>query len=358
MAFVAAMAVFAIPSAGKAESQSPSAQQVLQEAQASSSGDLVGDQLEEEDRDGKGGKGFIDRVKIFAEDCVIAQNASIVFQVVEGPDDELAAVIDGINVQFTSRPDEIGVVNVDDPASDIKFFTTAKPAGESLPIADEFEIVSSNGIECADTDTDTDTGTANNGSQSDDGVSQSDTGGSQSDADAGVSQPDAGSSQYDVGVSQSDDGNNRDKNRNKNKNKNKGGGGNTNDANISVNDDFEDDDEGDLDEEISILDEDEDILEDELSIFEDELTSGDGGASASVDDDGASADAGGAEADADEQAPVEGPQGDVVDEIPTEGLLPNTGGASVATGTSLALVLFGVGLLAIRVVMIWRGRRM
>jgi hypothetical protein len=47
----------------------------------------------------------------------------------------------------------------------------------------------------------------------------------------------------------------------------------------------------------------------------------------------------------------------VVDEVATEGPLPETGGASVAAGTSLALVLFGVLLLALRLVTARRGGR-
>ena len=61
-------------------------------------------------------------------------------------------------------------------------------------------------------------------------------------------------------------------------------------------------------------------------------------------------------ADVDEQAPVDRPRGDVVDEVPTSGPLPDTGGVPVATGTVLALVLFGAGLLSIRIVMLWRNR--
>ena len=46
----------------------------------------------------------------------------------------------------------------------------------------------------------------------------------------------------------------------------------------------------------------------------------------------------------------------MVDEVQTTGPLPETGGASVAAGTSLALVLFGVLLLAVRLVAGWRER--
>jgi len=81
-------------------------------------------------------------------------------------------------------------------------------------------------------------------------------------------------------------------------------------------------------------------------------SSGEGGAEASTP--GAFASSGG---DPDEQAPVTDPQGDVVDEVPTSGPLPNTGGLPVAAGTVVALVLFGAGLLAVRLVMIWRERR-
>ncbi len=81
-------------------------------------------------------------------------------------------------------------------------------------------------------------------------------------------------------------------------------------------------------------------------------TSGEGGAEASTP--GASASAGG---DPDEFAPETSTQGDVIDEVPTSGPLPNTGGLPVAAGTVVALVLFGAGLLVVRLVMIWRGRR-
>jgi hypothetical protein len=85
------------------------------------------------------------------------------------------------------------------------------------------------------------------------------------------------------------------------------------------------------------------------------------GVSANADENGAEASTPGAvasaNADEDTLPPVSGPQGDVVDEVPTSGPLPNTGGVPVATGTVLALVLFGAGLLVVRLVMIWRGRR-
>ncbi len=94
------------------------------------------------------------------------------------------------------------------------------------------------------------------------------------------------------------------------------------------------------------------------------------GASASSGPDGSSAQAGGAgaesggrsTADPDNQAPVGQQQaeeqygGEVVDEVQTTGPLPETGGASVAVGTSLALVLFGVLLLSVRLVAGWRER--
>ncbi len=46
-----------------------------------------------------------------------------------------------------------------------------------------------------------------------------------------------------------------------------------------------------------------------------------------------------------------------MDEVPTSGPLPNTGGVPIAAGTVLALVFFGAGLLMVRLVMIWRERR-
>ncbi|MBA3475094.1 MAG: DUF11 domain-containing protein [Rubrobacter sp.] len=124
---------------------------------------------------------------------------------------------------------------------------------------------------------------------------------------------------------------------------------------------------------IDAIDEDiDDLAEAEADLFGDEITDGEGtdgqyddagndGVSATADENGAEASTPGASAsaggDPDEQAPVSGEQGDVVDEVPTSGPLPNTGGVPVAAGTVLALVLFGGGLLAVRLVMVWRERR-
>ncbi len=47
----------------------------------------------------------------------------------------------------------------------------------------------------------------------------------------------------------------------------------------------------------------------------------------------------------------------MVGEVPTSGPLPNIGGIPVAAGTVLAMVLFGAGLLAVRLVIIRRERR-
>ncbi len=138
-----------------------------------------------------------------------------------------------------------------------------------------------------------------------------------------------------------------------------------------------------LDEEIDANEEDDedetDDLEDaenDLNALNDEGTDGEGtdgddfdtdsegdddGVSATADEDGAEASTPGASAsaggDPDEQAPERSTRGDVVDEVPTSGPLPNTGGAPVAAGTVLAMVLFGVGLLTVRLVMVWRERR-
>ena len=87
---------------------------------------------------------------------------------------------------------------------------------------------------------------------------------------------------------------------------------------------------------------------------------GNDGVSATSDGNGAEASTPGAVArsgDPDQFAPETSTQGDVVDEVPTSGPLPNTGGVPIAAGTVVALVLFGAGLLAVRLVMIWRGRR-
>ena len=87
----------------------------------------------------------------------------------------------------------------------------------------------------------------------------------------------------------------------------------------------------------------------------------DPGVSANADDGQAEASTPGATArsggDPDEQEPLTTTPDDVVDEIPTTGELPNTGGIPLAAGTMVALILFGAGLLAVRLVMIWHGRR-
>jgi hypothetical protein len=88
---------------------------------------------------------------------------------------------------------------------------------------------------------------------------------------------------------------------------------------------------------------------------------GNDGVSATSDGDGTEASTPGAFAesggDPDELVPETSTQGDVVDEVPTSGPLPNTGGVPVAAGAVVALVLFGAGLLMVWLVMIWRGRR-
>ena len=87
----------------------------------------------------------------------------------------------------------------------------------------------------------------------------------------------------------------------------------------------------------------------------------DDGVSANADENGAEASTPGAVArsggDPDQLEPLTSTPDNVVDEIPTSGPLPNTGGLPVATGTVVAMVLFGGGLLAVRLVMIWRARR-
>ena len=141
-----------------------------------------------------------------------------------------------------------------------------------------------------------------------------------------------------------------------------GGGGNGpgNGPNNGPND-FDND--GDIDQFDDFLDAENDL---DGEATDGESTDGDdfddgSGVSATSDGDGAEASTPGASAsaggDPDAFAPETSTQGDVVDEVPTSGPLPNTGGVPVATGTVLALVLFGAGLLAVRLVMVWRERR-
>jgi hypothetical protein len=132
---------------------------------------------------------------------------------------------------------------------------------------------------------------------------------------------------------------------------------------------IDEDGDGDIDQDDELLDAEDDVNDDgentdgeftDGDIFDDDGDQDDG-VSATADEDGAEASTPGAVAraggDPDEQEPLRSAPDDVVDEIPTSGPLPNTGGLPVATGTVLALVLFGGGLLVVRLVMIWRARR-
>ena len=87
----------------------------------------------------------------------------------------------------------------------------------------------------------------------------------------------------------------------------------------------------------------------------------DGGVSANAEDGFAEASTPGAVAtagDPDELAPETSVPGDVIDEIPTSGPLPETGGTSLANSVIVVgMVLLGAGLLVIRLAAIWRGRR-
>ena len=122
----------------------------------------------------------------------------------------------------------------------------------------------------------------------------------------------------------------------------------------------DEDGDGDIDQNDEFLDAQSD-LEGEATDgqYDDEL--GGDGVGAEADQYGGEASTPGADAfaggDPDEQAPVDGPVGPVEDEIATEGPLPNTGGVPVVAGGVVAMVLFGAGLLAVRLVMIWRERR-
>jgi uncharacterized repeat protein (TIGR01451 family) len=128
---------------------------------------------------------------------------------------------------------------------------------------------------------------------------------------------------------------------------------------------FEDFDEDFFDEERHILEEDEDLLDEEEDLLDEIDDDIDDGVSAEADEDGASADAGGTSAhagDPDEQDPVSGPRGDVVDEIDTGGTpLPPTGGSPVATLTPLAGIalapLVWIALLATGLSARWVRRR-
>jgi hypothetical protein len=286
----------------KAAPERASIQQALQAAQNGSSGDLAGLPVQEIGNNGSGK--YIYRIRILnAENCVVQDGAAILFEVESAPDDRgvnFALVVDNLNVEISSNQNEdrVRVVSIDGPTQDIEFFTD--------------------------------------------------------NPDPGTQQRQLLDAQDELRVVSSvriecDDNNNND-----------GSGDNGDFPPFFPGDDFFDDDDfddDDFDEEIE-----EDIFDDIEDDFDDDTEEG---VSATADDDGASADAGGTSADAgdpDEQDPVSGPRGDVVDEIDTGGTpLPPTGGSPVATLTPLAGIalapLVWIALLATGLSARWVRRR-
>jgi hypothetical protein len=132
---------------------------------------------------------------------------------------------------------------------------------------------------------------------------------------------------------------------------------------LDDNDNDDNDNDNDNDDDNDGIDDDLEDAENNLNDLDDEITNGedtfgfddddndDDGVSATSDEDGAEASTPGARAqaggDADELSPERSVRGDVVDEIPTQGPLPNTGGASLWAYAlpALGALLLGAALL-------------
>jgi hypothetical protein len=282
----------------KAAPERASIQQALQAAQNGSSGDLAGLPVQD-----NGSGQYINRIRILnAENCVVQDGAAILFEVESGPDDpnaNFALVVDNLHVEISSNQNEDRVRVVSiDGPTKDIKFFTDNPGTQQRQLLD---------------------------------------------------------AQDELRVVSSvriecDDNNNND-----------GSGDNGDFPPFFPGDDFFDDDDDfdddDFDEEIE-----EDVFEDVEDDIDDDTEDG---VSAEADDDGASADAGGTSADAgdpDEQDPVSGPRGEVVDEIDTGGTpLPPTGGSPVATLSPLAGIalapLVWIALLATGLSARWVRRR-
>jgi hypothetical protein len=287
----------------KLAGKNPSAREALQAVdQVEASQDLDG-----EDDVFVDGDEFIELIEIDVNNCDIDPGDSITFEVSGDPEGwDLATVIDGVNanIDVSDDGDLITVEDIDDPGEPIEFFLEDEDddefGTEPLDVEDEL-VVDTSTIDC---------------------------------------------------------GNN---NNNNNNNRN-----NRNNRDFFRDrpffDQYRDQYNDDLEEAEADLEE----AEGELSTLESELDD-DGedtsGVSANADENGASAETPGASAsaggDPDAQGPVTGPQGDVVDEVPTSGPLPETGGTSLANSILiLGMVLLGTGLLTIRLATIFlRGRR-
>jgi hypothetical protein len=299
---------------GKLPKQDSSTRQAAQAAlQAQVTDDLDGEEADES------GGSEIESIDLDVDNCDVDTGDSMTFAVVSGPDsgdgdDKVASatVIDGINANiFTSNNgDTITVEEIGDSNGPIQFFIERNNGNlvtKTLSIKDELEV---------------DTSTINCGNNN--------------------------------------NGNNNNNRNNRHRDRVRDFLRNNNPFLDQYADQSDlEDAESDLD---SINDENSTLESDQSG--EDTLGNGSGngsGVSANADENGAEASTPGAVAsangDEDTLPPVSGPQGNVVDEVPTSGPLPNTGGVPVATGTVLALVLFGAGLLVVRLVMSWRDRR-
>jgi hypothetical protein len=280
----------------KLAGKNPSAREALQAVdQVEASQDLDGESVDEFGNP-------IDLIEIDVNNCDVDSGDSITFEVVDGPDDgDFVTVINGVNADIDISDDEdlITVEDIDDPTEPIQFF------------------VEDNGNFTTSTL--------------------------------------SGDNELEVDTSTIDCGNNNNNNNNNNRN-------NRNNRNDFFRDDFFRDQYNDQYDDLADA---EQYLEDAEITSDNEFNSNEdtSGVSANADENGASAETPGASAsaggDPDAQGPVIGPQGDVVDEVPTSGPLPETGGTSLANSIIiLGMVLLGTGLLTIRLATIFlRGRR-
>jgi hypothetical protein len=293
-----------VDSLSRVAAQDPSFQQALQgSAENDGSGDLVGNDVEVEPDDPKDP---IERIEVFGDECYVTEeDAFIVFEVVDeqSDDDKFGIVVDDDNVQIIERSDRIIIEDNDENGNeDIQFFTFE---GNAVELSGNLEVRSSFGIECDD-----DNGNNNNRRDRDrddrfrERVNQvlEEEGLIDEDGDGDIDQDD----EFLDAQNDLDD-----------------------DGEVTDADDFDDD--GDLD---------------------------DGPVSATAEDGQAEASTPGAVArsggDPDELEPLRSAPDDVVNEIPTSGPLPNTGGMPMVYWL---LPLAGLLMLAGLPVYRWAKRR-
>jgi hypothetical protein len=268
--------------------QNPFAVEALQATlQAQATQDLDGEAVDE-----SGNPINLLEIEIDEDDCNIDPGDSITFQV-NDVGVVSATVIDGTNADISFEGGTITVEDVDDPDAPIDFFVELDNGDLDVRRLDANDVeltIDTSTIDCGNDD--------NNDNNDDD----------------------------------NDNNNRRDRQERRDRFRDR-----VND--VLREQDLIDAEDDLLNDEASTLESEDDLLNDEASTLEvstsedeDNLKDEGNGVSATADENGAEASTPGAVArsggDPDEQAPLRSPPDDVVDEIPTSGPLPNTGGMS------------------------------